>query len=88
MADEPIVLPQQVEPLIQEAGGAAECPPPSKEQEQLADGLFTPDQEKAIAAVLNLQAGLALAHHLARETFEEDEEEDEPKRDPDGRPAS
>jgi hypothetical protein len=84
MADEPIVLPQQVEPRVLETDVSAEAPPPSREQEQLADGVFSREQEKAIAAVLNLQAGLVLAHHLARETFEkDDEDEEEPKRKPD-----
>jgi hypothetical protein len=84
MADEPIVLPYQVEPRVLETDVSAEAPIPSREQEQLADGVFSPEQEKAVAAVLNLQAGLVLAHHLARETFEEDDEdEEEPKRKPD-----
>ncbi|MFO0842196.1 MAG: hypothetical protein U0797_07310 [Gemmataceae bacterium] len=89
MADEPIVLPHHVEPRVLQSDAAAEHPAPSREQEQLADGVFSPEQEKAIAAVLNLQAGLVLAHHLARETFEvDDDDEDEPRRDPDDDPAS
>lgn len=84
MADEPIVLPHQIEPRVLETDVSAEVPAPSREQEQLADGVFSREQEQAIAAVLNLQAGLVLAHHLARETFEEDDEdEEEPKREPD-----
>ncbi len=85
MADEPIVLPHQVEPRILEAQVSAEHPAPSREQEQLSDGVFSRQQEQTFAALLNLQAGMVLAHHLARETFEEDEDEEEerPRRQPD-----
>jgi hypothetical protein len=87
MADEPIVLPQQVEPQVHEAAVSAERPAPSREEEQVADGLFSSEQEHALAALLNAQAGIVLAHHLVRETFQKDEEEEEePRRrpEPDG----
>lgn len=80
MADEPIILTHQIEPRIQEVHAGAEHPVPSKEQEQVADGIFSRGQEQAIAAVLNLQAGMVLAQHLARETFPRDEEEEEEDR--------
>lgn len=70
MADEPIILPQQVEPQVVEARAiGVEQPAPSAEQEQVADGLFTRDQEEAVAAVIGLQAAASMLHHLAHETF-------------------
>ncbi len=83
MADEPIVQPYQVEPRVLETVATAEHPAPSREQEQLADGVFSREADGVIAAVLNLQAGIVLMHHLARETFELEEEE-EPRRKPEG----
>ncbi len=79
MADEPIIQPYQFEPRVLETLATAEHPAPSREQEQLADGVFSREADSALAAVLNLQAGIVLMHHLARETFEEDDEEEEPK---------
>lgn len=81
MSEEQVVLPQQVEPCIQHQHElAVERPAPSTEQEQVADGLFTKEQEKALASLMMVQTGLGLMAHLAREAFPPEEEEEEKPR--------
>jgi hypothetical protein len=76
MADEPIVLlPHHVEVAVQHQDATAERPAPSLEQERVADGVFTDEQTRAAAAILGVQTGLAIAHHLAMETFLKDDED-------------
>jgi len=76
MADQPIVLfPHHAELAVQHNDAAAERPAPSQEQERVADGVFTAGQERAAAAILGVQMGLAIAHHLAMETFLKDDED-------------
>jgi hypothetical protein len=79
MAEELIFAPAQVEPPAQPAVGA-ELPGPTADQEHLADDVFTPEQEKAAAALIGLQLGGALVHNLIAEAAAVSEEEEEPRR--------
>lgn len=55
----------------------AERPTPSARQERVADTVFSRDLDQVGALFLGLHASLLLAHHLAVETFREDDPEDE-----------
>ncbi|MFO0876428.1 MAG: hypothetical protein U0840_03565 [Gemmataceae bacterium] len=81
MADEPIILPQQVEPQVVEAHGpAADQPIPTRDEERVADGIFSPDQEQALATVMAVQTSMAFLHHLANETFNQPHDDEEEAR--------
>lgn len=67
---------QQPDLTIQLARTAADHPTPSARQERVADTVFSRDQDQVGALFLGLHAGLLLAHHLAVETFREDDPED------------
>jgi hypothetical protein len=84
MAEEHILIPQQIEQRIEHTIPAAERPAPTVEDERLADTVFTREQGHLAAAILGVQAGVAIMHHLAVETFTRDkeEEEEQPKREP------
>lgn len=80
MADEPIVLTHQVEPRVESVATPVERPAPSPEKEHMADGLFSADQEQALATVMAVQTGLALAHHILQESMPGKEEEEDPRK--------
>jgi hypothetical protein len=68
-------LPEAPAPVVP----SAELPAPTLEQQQAADGVFCEPEsglERTAATLLNIQTGLLLLHHLARETFEEPAEEE------------
>lgn len=84
MSEEHILVPQQPEQRVEISLLAAERPAPTQAAERLSDDVFSRDQGRAVAALMGLQAGLAIMHHLAVETFQDDEEEWEkvPRRKP------
>ena len=88
MSEERVLFPQPAEPRVETTQLAAERPAPSEAQERLSDDVFTKQQAGFATALLGLQAGLAIMHHLALETFQRDEEEEEePRRKPHPQPA-
>ena len=70
MNQEPVVAPVVVEQPVEvhHAEGLTQ-PEPSVQQQQVADDVFTKDQEQAVAALLALQTGMGLLHNLAVDTF-------------------
>lgn len=89
MSEEQVLFPHQAEPRVEKTLAAAERPAPSPSDERLADDVFTPQQRGLATALLGLQTGLAIMHHLALETFQrdEDEEEEHPRHQPRPLPA-
>jgi hypothetical protein len=58
--------------------GEASLPPPSAEQTQVADKVFSAPQEaNAALTVAGVWTGLLILHDVARETFDTSEEEEE-----------
>src|SRR5262245_37487113 len=72
------------EPAVKSDAPSAQQPAPTAEQQQVADGVFTKQQEQLASAALGLSAGLGILHHLAVETFggKKDEEEETPPAPP------
>ncbi len=70
MNQEPVVAPVVVEqPVEVHHTEGLNQPAPSEQQQQVADDVFTRDQEQAVAALLALQTGLGMLHNLAVDTF-------------------
>lgn len=83
MSDEHVLLPlhQNGRVEVELDAPAVVLPPPSPERQQLADTVFSREQGGVAVALMGLQAGLAIMHHLAVETFETvDDDEDDLKR--------
>ncbi len=89
MADEQVLFPHPAEARVEPTLAAAERPVPTAAEERLSDDVFTREQGGIATALLGLQAGLAIMHHLAVETFQYDDEEEEvpPRRQPEPQPA-
>jgi len=70
MNQEPIVAPTVIEQTVEvkHTEGIIQ-PTPSEQQQQVADDVFSKDQEQAVAALLAMQTGLGLLHNLAVDTF-------------------
>jgi hypothetical protein len=86
MAEEPLIAPAELQPPEPITVAGVEHPAPTADQEQLADDVFTPGQEKAAAAFLGVHMGLGLLHHIVVEAAGPAEEE-EPKRKKRERPG-
>ena len=69
MSHDPLILAVQVEQRIDHTATEVKRPAPSVEQQQVADEVFSRDQSQAVAAILGVQMGLGLVHHLISETF-------------------
>lgn len=82
MSDDPIIAPILHVTAVEQTDAGAELPVPSPEQEQVADDLFTREQGQVVAALLGVQTGLAIAHHLMVEAVQANKPEEEPRRRP------
>jgi hypothetical protein len=70
MNQEPVVAPVVVEqPVEVHHTEGLEQPAPSEQQQQVADDVFSKEQEQAVAALLALQTGMGMLHNLAVDTF-------------------
>lgn len=87
MTEEPILLPAQTEPGVHTADIGAELPAPSREQECVSDGVFSPELNQLATVMLGLQAGGAILHHLAVETFPPGGDEEKARQQPPARPC-
>jgi hypothetical protein len=75
MLSEPLVVTTEVQPLVHPpAAGGAELAAPTAHQEQVADGVFSPEAQHAAAWMLQLQAGLGLLQHIRAEAAPAEEE--------------
>ena len=66
---------QQADWAVRTALAPVERPTPSPQQEQVADSVFSRDQEQVGPLLLGLHVGLLLARHLAAETFRDADKE-------------
>jgi hypothetical protein len=82
--DHPLLVPIVVQPTVQTEVQTTEegatRPAPTVQEEHLADDLFSPAQQRAVAALLGMQTGLALLHNIAVEAAPAPEEEEPPRR--------
>jgi len=70
----------QAEPPVQTTTEGVNQPPPSAQQQRLADDVFSDQQGQVIAALIAAQTGLGILHHLTIETFQRSEERKLPPR--------
>jgi hypothetical protein len=82
MSSQSFVNLSEAPPVIQVNVDTTIQPPPTAEQERLADQVFTPEQHHLAAAVMAMQLGVGLVHTLAAEADEalSEDAEELPKR--------
>jgi hypothetical protein len=90
---QPIITPIVVQPsvpaeVLHVTHEGASRPAPTVQEEHLADDLFSPAQQRAVAAVLGMQTGLALLHTIALEAVPAPEEKPVPRRKAEDEPAA
>lgn len=83
MTNEPLVAPAQIEIRVVEAPEQAVTQEqPTPQQQQVADEVFSREQQQAIAALLALQMGAGLLHNCALEMSRADAEQPPPRPKP------
>jgi hypothetical protein len=65
-------------PVVQVSVDTTIQPPPTAEQECIADQVFSPEQQHLAAAIMAMQLGVGLVHTLAAEADEALSDDEEP----------